>query len=79
MGIPVSNPVFLYGDSQSFLWNTTMPDSNLKKKSNSIAHNFVREGVTRDEFKTVYIKTEMNPSDLMTKALPAGINRKQRV
>ena len=56
-----------------------MLDSNLKKKSNSIAHNFFREGVTRDEFKTVYIKTEMNPSDLMTKALPAGINRKQKV
>ena len=34
MGIPVSNPVFIYGDNQLVLWNTTIPDSNLKKKSN---------------------------------------------
>ena len=25
MGIPVSNPVFVYGDNQSVLWNTTIP------------------------------------------------------
>ena len=33
MGIPVNNPAFVYGDNQSVLWNTTDPDSTLKKKS----------------------------------------------
>ena len=58
------------------LWITTIPDSTLKKKSNSISYQFVREGVARDEWRTAYIKTYANPYNLMTKALPAGINRK---
>ena len=36
MGIPVTNPVYIYGDNKSVLCNTTAPDSQLKKKSNSI-------------------------------------------
>ena len=79
MGIPVSNPVFIYRDNQSVLWNTTIPESNLKNNKNSIAYHFVREGVAHGEWGTEYIKTYTNPSDLMTKALPAGINRKRKV
>ena len=79
MGIPVSNPVFIYGNNQSVLWNTTLPDSNLNKNSNSIAYNFVREGVAWDEWRTAYIKTDANPSDIMTKLLLVGIKRKRKV
>ena len=41
MGIPVTNPVFVHGDNQSVLWNTTVPDLTLKKKSCSVAYHFV--------------------------------------
>ena len=47
MGIPVEGPAYIYGDNQSVLANTTIPDSTLKKKSQSIAYHFVREGVAR--------------------------------
>ena len=33
MGIPVEGPMYIYGDNQSVLANTTIPDSTLKKKS----------------------------------------------
>ena len=79
MGIPVNNPVFIRGDNQSVLWNTTIPESTLKKKSNSIAYHFVREGAARDEWRTAYVKTDLNPSDIMTKALPSGENRKRKI
>ena len=49
MGIPVEGPTCIYGDNQSVLANTTIPDSTLKKKSQSIAYHFVHEGVARDE------------------------------
>ena len=75
MGIPVNNPVFIYGDNQSVLWNTSVPESMLKKKSNSIAYHFVREGVARDEWRTAYVNTHENPADLLTKPLPAGEKR----
>jgi hypothetical protein len=49
IGIPVESHIYVYGDNQSVLANTTMPHSNLKKKSNAIAFHFVREGTARDD------------------------------
>ena len=73
-------PTFIYGDNQSVLANTTAPDSQLKKKSNSIAYHFVREGCARDEWRTTYVNTHDNPADLMTKPyLPAGEKRNKFV
>lgn len=76
MGIPVVGPACIYGDNQSVLANTTIPDSTLKKKSQSIAYHFVREGVARDEWRTTYINTHDNEADLLTKQLPSGEKRK---
>ena len=75
MGIPVENPTYIFGDNQSVLANTTMPDSTLKKKSQSICYHFVREGVARNEWRTTYVNTQDNPADLLTKPLPAGEKR----
>lgn len=71
-GIPVIDPAFIKGDNQSILCNTTIPDSSLKKKSQSITYHFVREGVARDEWRTAYVNTHENPADLLTKPLPVG-------
>ena len=79
MGIPCEGPAYIYGDNQSVLANTTIPDSTLKKKSQSIAYHFVREGVAKDEWRTTYINTNDNPADLLTKPLPTGEKRTQFV
>ena len=79
MGIPVEDPAFIFGDNQSVLWNTTLPESTLKKKSNSIAYHFVREGVAKNEWRTAYVNTDNNPSDILTKSVPAGEKRKKKV
>ena len=79
MGIPVDDPVYVYGDNQSVLANTTVPESMLKKKSNSIAYHFVREGVAKDEWRTTYINTKCNPSDILSKNMTAGKNREEKV
>ena len=76
MGIPVEGPTHIYGDNQSVLANTTIPDSTLKKKSQSIAYHFVREGVARDEWRTSYVNTHDNEADLLTKQLPHVEKRK---
>ena len=67
MGIPVNNPTFIYGDNQSVLWNTTVPESSLKKKSCAVAYHFCREGVARVEWLTAYVRTNLNPSNILTK------------
>lgn len=75
MGVPVEMPTFIFGDNQSVLSNTTTPHSVLKKKSSSIAYHFVREGVARDEWRTTYLHTDLNPADMETKSLPGGEKR----
>ena len=76
MGIPCEGPTYIYGDNQSVLANTTNPDSTLKKKSQSIAYHFVREGAARNEWRTTYVNTHDNEADLLTKQLPSGDKRK---
>ena len=76
MGIPIDGPAYIYGDNQSVLANTTRPDSTLKKKSQSIAYHFVREGSARGEWRTSYVNTHENESDLLTKQLPSGEKRR---
>ena len=76
MGIPCTGPTLIYGDNQSVLANTTIPDSTLKKKSQSIAYHFVREGVARSKWRTTYVNTHLNEADLLTKTLPNGEKRR---
>ena len=77
MGIPVNNPALLYGDNQSVLWNTSVPDSTLKKKSAAVAYNYCREGVSRNEWVTNYVPSIENPSDIMTKSVVQ--HRKEKI
>ena len=72
MGIPVTDPTYIYGNNQSVLANMTNPDSTLKKKSQSICYHFVCEGVACSKWRTTYINTHDNESDLLTKVLPLG-------
>ena len=64
MGILCDQPSHIYGDNQSVLANMTMPDSTLKKKSQSIAYHFVREGSTCREWRMAYMNTHDNEADL---------------
>lgn len=77
MGIPVNNPAVIYGDNQSVLWNTSVPDSTLKKKSAAVAYNYCREGVSRNEWVTRFVMSKNNPGDIMTKSVTQ--NRREKV
>jgi hypothetical protein len=76
MGIPVVGPSYIQGDNRYVLANTTIPDSTLKKKSQSIAYHLVQGGASRDEWRTAYVNTHDNDADLLTKQLPFGEKRK---
>ena len=76
MGIPVLGPAYIPGDNQSVRSNTSIPESQFKKKSQNIAYHFIREGVARDEWCTAYVNTHLNVADLLTKLLPFGEKQK---
>ena len=79
MGIPVQAPIYIYRDTQSVLAITTVPDSALKKKLQSIAYHFICEGAGRDEWHMAYVNTHDNKADLLTKLLPSGEKHKRFV
>ena len=66
MGIPFDEPAYIEADNQSVLAKTTIPDSTLKKKSQSIAYHMIREDAARDEWRTTYVSTHENEADLLT-------------
>ena len=78
MGVPVEGPSYIYGDNMSVIHNTTKPESQLKKKSNSICYHFVREAVAMRECLTCHIPTGKNVADLLTKIL-FGSKRRELV
>ena len=75
MGIECEGPAYIEGDNQSVLANTTIPESTLKKKRQSLCYHFVREGVACDEWRTAYLNTNENEANLLTKIL-GGVKRK---
>ena len=68
-GIPFDKPAFIYEDNQSVLINASAPESTLKNKIQLVAYHFVHEGCAADEWRTTYIHTSLNVTDLMTKPL----------
>ena len=75
MGIPFSDPCFMYGDNKSVLYNTILTESTLKKRSKYIGYRAVREGIATGEWLTGYEPTDKNVSDLLTKPVPGGERR----
>ena len=66
-GIPFEEPYYMYSENQSVLEGSTIPESTLKKKAQSIAFHFIREGCEADECRTTYISKLENISDLIKK------------
>jgi hypothetical protein len=75
MGVPIDEPIYVFGDNMSVIHNTQKPESTFKKKSNSICYHFVRESVAMGEALTCHIKSEENDADICTKILPGGEKR----
>ena len=76
MGIHINGPTYVFGDNKAVLVNSAVPNSVLKKKSNSIAYHFVHEGIASDEWRTRYVQLEKNITDMLTKPLCAKKRRR---
>ena len=67
MGVPIDGPANARVDNMSVVFNTSRPESTLKKKSNSIAFHFVRENVANGTIRVAYENTLTNLADCLTK------------
>ena len=72
MGVPTEGPTQMSGDNVSTIHNTQCPESQLKKKSNSICYHAVREVVAMGKLLTGHVKTDENPADILIKVVGGG-------
>ena len=79
MGMPVNDPCYIMADNQSVLSNVSIPEQMLKKKSNSIAYHFVREGTAMDEWRFKYVKSENNPADKLASSRCGKLDRNKKI
>ena len=70
MGVPISGYCKTFVDNMSVVKNASVPESTLKKKSNSIAYHYVRSRCAADVLRISWIPTDENLSDILTKIQP---------
>lgn len=70
MGVPLDGPVFIKGDNMSVISNSSVLESVLKKKSNSIAFHYTREAAAKGIIVATYEPSQTNLADMLTKAQP---------
>ena len=76
MGVPLDGHAHVKADNLSMVTNSSMPESTLKKKSNSIAYHYVRERAAADVIQVSYEPTTSNIADMLTKIQPGPVRKK---
>ncbi|HSN65751.1 MAG TPA: reverse transcriptase domain-containing protein, partial [Fusibacter sp.] len=69
MGIPIDGPSWLFGDNQSVITSSNIPESTLNKRHNALSYHRVRECIASKIMYFIHIASKYNPSDFLTKAL----------
>ena len=72
MGVPVDGPTNGFCDNDSVVKNSTIPQSTLQKKHNSVAYHKVRESVAQGSIRIAHEQGVHNLSNVLTKFLPAS-------
>lgn len=74
-GVPIEGPADVLCDNQGVVKNTSIPESTLNKKHNSINYHVIRESAAAGVLRVGKEDTESNLADFLTKLLP--FSRKQ--
>jgi hypothetical protein len=77
IGCPLLGPTNVYCDNQGVVKNTSVPESTLNKKHNSINYHVVREAVASGILRVGKEDTLTNLADPLTKLVP--YSRKQEL
>lgn len=75
IGVPIKGPANVHCDNQGVVKNTSVPESTLSKKHNSINYHVVRESAAAGILRVGKEDTETNLADALTKMM--SYSRKQ--
>ena len=69
-GIPILGPANFFCDNEGVAKNTSVPESTLNEKHNSINYHIIRESVAQGIMRVAKEPTETNLADALTKIIP---------
>jgi hypothetical protein len=70
LGVPLDGKSWMFGDNESVVKSSTIPQSNLMKRHNALAYHRVREAIAAGVIDFLHIPGIQNPADVLTKFLP---------
>jgi Reverse transcriptase (RNA-dependent DNA polymerase) len=70
-GIPIADPTSVMCDNNAVVINTSVPESRLAKKHNSVAYHLCREAVAAETIRVAKEHTSTNLADPLTKTMPS--------
>jgi hypothetical protein len=69
MGVPLDGPSWMFGDNQSVITSSTIPESSLNKRHNALSYHLVHECIDAEIIYFIHVEGKFNPSDLFPKIL----------
>ena len=66
-GAPIDGPTWMFGDNESVIKNSTIPQSVLKKRHNALSYHRVCEACVAGIMNFIHIPRSENPADVLTK------------
>ena len=76
MGVEIDGHAHVRVDNMSVVNNSSIPESTLKKKSNSIAYHYVRSKVAANIARIAYEPSGSNLADMLTKIQPGPVRQR---
>ena len=67
LGVPLDQRSYMFGDNESVVTSSTLPQSALNKRHNALSYHRVREAIAGDIIAFLHIPGSDNPADVLSK------------
>ena len=68
--LPIARPVTVFSDSQSAIHLASNPVTSQRTRHINIRYHFIRDEILSNEFKIIFVKSDQQLADILTKGLP---------
>ena len=67
LGVPVDPVSMMFGDNESVVNSSSIPQAKLNKRHNALSYHRTREAIASGMLRFHYVQSEDNPADMMSK------------
>jgi len=67
LGVEVHGPTHLFGDNGSVVTSSSVPESPLRKRHQSLAYHYTREAIAAKAVDFRHLPGDLNPADILSK------------